>query len=106
MPIKHRLERQRPPNAAELTRMLIDEWRSPKEAGEPLIVIEGKEGQPQHIYVIWDAWGDLNQTERSDIIMDVVENLTGEHSIPDDSLVTVAMGLTKEEARRMHIEAA
>ena len=38
--------------------------------------------------------------------MDVVEHVAGKHRIPDVSLVTVAMGLTKEEARRMHIEAA
>jgi hypothetical protein len=106
MPIKHRLDRQRPPNATELTRMLSEEWANPKEAGEPLIVIEGRKREPQHIYVIWDAWGDLNQTERSEIIMDVVEHVAGKHRIPDASLVTVAMGLTKEEARRMHIEAA
>ena len=55
MPIKHRLERQRPANAAELTRMLSAEWVKPKDAGEPLIVIEGRKRQPQHIYVIWDA---------------------------------------------------
>jgi hypothetical protein len=86
--------------------MLIDEWTHPKNKGEPLIVIEGQQGQPTHIYVIWDAWGDLDLTERSEIIMDVVEHLPGKHRLPDTSLVTVAMGLTKKEARRMHIRAA
>ncbi len=53
--------------------------------------------------VIWDKWGELTQTERSEIIMDVVDNLAGDDRLPADSPVTVAMGLTREEAKRMGI---
>lgn len=106
MPVKKRLQKTRPANASELTRLLIEEWQRPRESGQPLIVIEGDDAQPRHIYVIWDEWRDLNQTDRSEIIMDVVENLTGPHAINDLSLVTVAMGLTAEEANRMGINAA
>jgi hypothetical protein len=106
MPIKHRLQRTAPASAAELTRMLMNEWSKPKKEGQPVIVLEGGKGQPQHIYVIWDQWQALDQTQRSEIIMDVVEHLGGKHAIPDLSLVTVAMGLTSEEAKRMGIEAA
>jgi len=105
MPIKHRLQRTLPPSATELTRMLITEWQHPKSEGQPLIVIEGQRDQPTHIYVIWDEWRDLNQTQRSESIMDAVEHLAGDARIPDLSLVTVAMGLTVEEARRMGIQA-
>lgn len=104
MPVKRRLQRRRPESATELTRLLFNEWTRPKKGGQPLIVIEGKQNEPIHIYVIWDKWGGLTQTERSEIIMDVVENLMGEHSLPGDSPVTVAMGLTAEEAKRMGIK--
>ena len=104
MPIKHRLQRTLPPSAAELTRKLIDEWRTPKAKGQPLIVIEGQKGQPTYIYVIWDKWGGMDQLDRSEIIMDAVENLSGDKMIPDMSLITVAMGLTTEEAKRMRIK--
>jgi hypothetical protein len=106
MPIKYRLKRTLPASAPELTRILIEEWRKPKKKGQPVIVLEGQKGEPGHVYVIWDAWKGLSQQERSEIIMDVVENLTGENAFPDRSLVTVAMGLTPEEAKRMNIEAA
>lgn len=104
MPVKRRLERTLPAGATELTRLLRNEWTKPKKTGQPLIVIEGNKNEPLHIYVIWDKWGELNQTERSEIIMDVVDNLTGKHRLSADSPVTVAMGLTTEEARRMGIK--
>jgi hypothetical protein len=83
----------------------MEEWIKPKQKGQPLIILEGKQGEPQHIYVIWDEWKGLGQQDRSEIIMDVVENLSGRNAVPDLSLVTVAMGLTAEEAKRMHIAA-
>jgi hypothetical protein len=106
MPIKRRLQRTRPPTSDELVRMLHDEWTRPKDSGQPLIVVEGQPGEPAHVYVIWDAWNGLSQTERSEVIMDVVENLAGEHRFADPSLITVAMGLTSEEADRLGLRAA
>ena len=106
MPVKRRLERTLPANADELTRLLHNEWTKPKKSGQPLIIIEGNKNEPLHIYVIWDKWGELTQTDRSEIIMDVVDNLAGEHRLPADLPVTVAMGLTVEEARRMGIKLA
>jgi len=106
MPIRNRLNRTLPPNSSELIRMLMEEWTKPKNEGQPVIVLEGGKEQPQHIYVIWDQWQGLDQTQRSEIIMDVVEHLSGPHALADISLVTVAMGLTTEEAKRLGIEAA
>lgn len=103
MPIKKRLHRTRPENATELTRLLFNEWIKPKKAGQPLIIIEGGKNEPLHIYVIWNKWQELNHTERSEIIMDVVDHLAGEQRLPADSPVTVAMGLTTEEALRLGI---
>lgn len=84
--------------------MLHNEWTKPKRSGQPLIIIEGTKNAPLHLYVIWDKWGELAQTERSEIIMDVMETLTGKDRLPNDSPVTVAMGLTTEEAKRMGIK--
>ena len=106
MPIKKRLQRTLPSSAAELARQLMNEWTKPKKEGQPVIVLEGGTRQPQHIYVIWDEWKELDQTQRSEIIMDVAEHLSGKHAFRDLSLITVAMGLTTEEAKRMGIEAA
>ncbi len=106
MPIKRRLVRTRPENSAELIGLLHKEWTSPKKTGQPTIVIEGQAQEPLHIYVIWDKWGELTQAERSEIIMDVVDNLAGKDRLPGDSPVTVAMGLTTAEAKRMGITAA
>ena len=36
--------------------------------------------------------------------MDVVDSLAGEHRLPADAPVTVAMGLTADEAKRMGIK--
>ena len=84
--------------------MLHNEWTKPKKRGQPLIISEGTKNEPVHLYVIWDKWGELSQTERLEIIMDVMDNLTGKDRLPDDSPVTVAMGLTTEEAKRMGIK--
>jgi hypothetical protein len=84
----------------------MNEWTKPKKEGQPLIVLEGGKRQPQHIFVIWDEWKGLDQRQRSEVIMDVVEHLSGKHAFRDLSLVTVAMGLTAEEAKRLGIEAA
>jgi len=102
MPIKHQLRRTISPTVTELTRRLHEEWNRPKSDGQPLIVILNKKPDPHHIYVIWDEWGDLSQQQRSEIILDVVENLAGESRLTWP--VSVALGLTSEEAERMGIE--
>ena len=104
MPVKKRLQRTLPANADELARLLHNEWTRPNKSGQPLIIVEGKKSEPLHIYVIWDRWRKLTQTERSEIITDVADNLTGSHRLPADSPITVAMGLTTDEARRMGIK--
>ena len=82
--------------------MLVEEWRHPRrEASEPIIIEDRQARQgPVHVYVIWQDWVGLDQIERSEIIMSACEQVRG----PDFALdVTVAMGLTKQEAERMRI---
>ena len=101
MPLRQR-KHVRPPGAEDLRKTLADEWRAPREGkGRPVLIKEGGGARPVHLYVIWDRWGDLNQQERSEIIMDAYENAKGQDAA---LLVTVAMGLTAAEAKRMRIE--
>ena len=90
----------------ELQTRLVEEWSSPQQgAAEPVIIEEADtQGRvPTHLYVIWNAWSDLDQIERSEIIMEACEQVRGR----DFALnVTVAMGLTTREAERMGIEYA
>lgn len=103
MPLRQRQHPSPSPEARELLRRLLEEWRNPQEdRSEPVIIEEGGTGNlPTHLYVVWGDWGNLDQRERSEIIMDAYEQVRG----TDASLrVSVAMGLTSVEASRMGIE--
>lgn len=65
---------------------------------EPLVT-ENQIAQTKsiHVAVIWDAWKDLSPTERSKVILDAYTNAKRLRG----STITVAMGLTSEEALRM-----
>ena len=103
MPVKKMPPRRASPLAEDLRRKLVEEWTSPKEKGEPLI-LQDSSGPPSsrstRIYVVWTEWGDLSLQERSEIIMDAYEQT---HSTDETLSVTVALGLTPPEADRMRI---
>ncbi|MBC7805941.1 MAG: hypothetical protein H7145_07300 [Akkermansiaceae bacterium] len=61
----------------------------------------GTARQPLHLYVIWNEWVDLPQQERSEVIMDAYE---ATHDSADVVRVTLAMGLTENEARKMGLK--
>ncbi len=90
---------------AGLREALIQEWKGPNpDSQEPLIVTEGgNEGSPQRVYVVWSAWRDLDQATRSGIIMDAAEEVLGKNIA---AVITVAMGLTAEEAKAWHLDRA
>lgn len=102
MPLRKRVERSIPAAAAQLEDELLQEWRHPDDSHEEPVIIEenGQPDRPVRLYVIWNAWGALSQIERSELIMDVYEKLRGE---PEALRVTVAMGLTPDEAERLGI---
>jgi hypothetical protein len=88
-----------------LKELLSKEWANPQDDTSGPIIIETTDLlRPQrattHLYVVWDAWRDLTQRERSEMIMDVYEAVRGRNFALN---VTVAMGLTPEEAKRMNI---
>ncbi len=89
----------------DLLRRLTKEWRDPQEGIKEPIIIEESERQqaPTHLYVIWNEWSSLSQNDRSEIILDAYEQAKGRNFALN---VTVAMGLTSQEAQRMGIEYA
>jgi hypothetical protein len=66
--------------------------------GDPLVV-ESRIAQTKslHVVVIWDAWIDLSPAERSKNIIDAYAKAKRVRG----ATITVAMGLTSEEALRM-----
>ena len=86
----------------QLRKKIVLEWKhNTRNPNNPIILIDKSSslGDSVHIYVVWDKWGDLDQEVRSEIIMSACEEV-GKENILD---VTVAMGLTKEEADRMKV---
>jgi hypothetical protein len=103
MPVRKMLKRRPNPEAADLTDRLVAEWKAKASKAEQPVIIEegGGPHQPLHVYVVWDEWGELNQLERSTIIVDAFERRYGKTKALN---LTVAMGLTPREADRMGIE--
>lgn len=85
----------------KLQRELEAELRSEKETGEPVIIIQQPNPQTIHLFVIWSQWADLEQVIRSRIIMDAFAAVNGDE---EAHKVTVAMGLSVEEAKRLGIK--
>lgn len=86
----------------DLEKRLIVEWKANTGSAYPDIREEvDPVGRVVHVYVIWDEWRDLDHTRRSEVITDAFLATHGQEAIID---LTVAMGLTPEEARRMGIE--
>ena len=81
---------------------LYDEWQNPNPlAQEPLILEErDRNGHLVHVYVVWSKWAQLDGIDRSEIIMDAAEKKL---SPPDLLEITIAMGLTQDEGKRMGI---
>lgn len=90
------------PQHQALQDKLVQEWGHPQEGNAEPIIIEDRQGRsgPVHVYVIWREWALLDQIERSEIIMNACEQVRGIDSALE---VTVAMGLTAQEAKRMRI---
>jgi hypothetical protein len=100
MPVVTKKQRRTTANQ-ELKDRLVAEWRN-LDAQEPKPLIyqeEDDQGVVVHVYVVWDDWGDLDQLERSEIITEAYWEVFDVKGLA----LTVAMGLTPEEAKRMRI---
>ena len=89
----------------ELENRLVQEWRSPQSPpAEPFIIEDGDPRQgPLNLYVIWNAWLDLDPIERSEIIVNACEQVRGRKFVLK---VSAATGLTTTEAEQMHLQYA
>ncbi len=90
----------------QLVRRLTQEYLSPS-AGEvePLLMEldDKKRSSTTHLYVIWEDWTRIDQQTRAEIIMEAYAAARG---TANALRVTIAMGLTKAEAKRMGIDYA
>jgi hypothetical protein len=100
MPFR-KLKRLEAPEEEKLRTDLKAEMRNPKDTGEPEIVMDRPYAGTVHLYVIWSEWGDLDQMIRSRIILDAYTEAFGKEECDK---VTVAMGMTKEEAARFGLK--
>ena len=90
-------------NIEQITRQLTQEFEHYDDAGQeyhqPLINIE-QPGERTHLLVIWDVWQALSREERSRMVMEAYEAARGRDAALN---VSVAMGLTQDEALRLGI---
>jgi len=102
MPVKQ-YQPTRPPDQDKLVDRLADEWRTPNpKATEPVILEERiSHGDIIHIYVVWSDWEHLTREQRGEIIMDAAERLKPKIEVLK---ITIAMGLTPDEADRFGIK--
>ena len=103
MPVHKRVVQDRRADDAryrELRDRLVAEWRGlPSQAPVPDIEEEtdARDGVV-HVVVTWDEWEDLNAQTRSEMIVDAFQIVKGQAAVSD---LTLAMGLTSAEAKRL-----
>lgn len=100
MPVIIRKPRESATNP-DLKRRLIEEWKEigTQEPRPTIIHEEDEQGVVVHVYVVWEEWGALSQEERSEIITEAYWEAFDVKGLA----LTVAMGLTPEEGRRMKL---
>ena len=88
---------------AQLVDRLSQEWRSPDPvAPEPVILEErNPKGGLIHVYVVWSDWAHLDRVKRGEVIMDAAEKVK---PLAETLNITIAMGLTPDEADRFGIK--
>lgn len=104
MPVAQRIGTAERIKTEQLAERLLEEWRAPQAGeGEPLIIEEAprRDERPNHLYVVWSEWSDLTPIERSKMILQAYEKYKGRDIA---NSVTLAMGLTPNEARLMKID--
>lgn len=82
---------------------LLAEWQNAHSTNqEPVILVEkARDGKPVHLYVIWSKWTAVERIVRSEIIMDAA---TKKLAPGDSQSITIAMGLTPNEADRLNLK--
>ena len=101
MPVRIGLGRPEVEGEQDLREEIKAELLSAKPTGEPVIIIDRPHVGTTHLYVIWSKWGGLEQRVRSRIVYDAFAEAKGTDEADN---VTVAMGLTPDEADRLGIK--
>jgi len=87
-----------------LVRTLVQELQNPQEpgtSGAPDIREESQRHSSRvHVYVIWDRWADVRETDRGAIILDAFEQAFDQQRAMQ---IAVAMGVTHAEAQNLGI---
>jgi hypothetical protein len=102
MPVKRipAKQEEHPELVKELVRVL-NEDRTSGPPDDPSIVIEEiRHSNSLHVTVIWDRWKAIDAEERGQVILNAVAKKWGEAEM---LRVTMALGVTKEEASRLGI---
>ena len=92
----------RPADLLALTDRLASEWAAPAPGSDEPVILEEANGRGDvfHVYVVWSDWAHLDRQRRGEVIMDAAERVKR----PEDVVkITIAMGLTPEEADRFGI---
>lgn len=98
MPVYDNLAEGQSPDEAALRAAIAAEFLTPTSDG-PDLIVERKLGSI-HVYGIWSRFVGVDQYARSRILLAAFEET---HTQEDTLKVTVAMGLTPEEAKRMGV---
>src|SRR5438874_11149088 len=88
---------------ARLVDRLAAEWSTPNAAAAEPVILEEKNsrGEVVHVYVVWSDWAHLDRERRGEVIMDAAERVK---QVGDVLKITIAMGLTPDEADRFGIK--
>lgn len=82
----------------ELVRRLAAELRQQQRTQQPFVYVNDvAQTGTLHVTVVWDEWRDLTIHERAQVILDAF----AEHDRTTVGHITIAIGVTGEEARRL-----
>lgn len=82
----------------ELRDRLAQEFQQPTPGRVPPLFQIDRSGVGVHLLVVWSEWRSLSLHERSRMVLEAYERAFGE---PEMLKVSVALGLTPDEADRM-----
>jgi hypothetical protein len=103
MPIRRKTSLFESIAAETLKQRLTQEFKNPQEKEpEPLIVEEQSPTGGLRLYVVWKAWEEFGQRERSEIISEAYRAAHGAAKVISRPLV-LAIGLTPQEAKTMNL---
>jgi hypothetical protein len=88
---------------AELVGRLAEEWANPQVAAAEPVILEEPDGRGtlRHVYVVWSDWSALPRETRGEVIMDAAARVKPQPDVLD---ITIAMGLTPDEADRFDLQ--